>query len=121
MRILKRSLTLMVASLLTACAPHESPSPASRDVPLVTKVTRETYMSGDAFCEKYKQYTGLEKGVNVEVPKDYDHPELEVFGPVVRQCSPVNCRIQKYREILVRTVVVDSQQTSSLQEMGLGK
>lgn len=65
-----------ISLLAAACTPSNNDSGAAAvKIPVVKKVTRETYLSGKQFCETYASLTGKEHGKWVEVPMDYDHPE----------------------------------------------
>lgn len=69
------ALLLLLSVAFTACqndsSSKDSTAPGN---PIITKVTRETYMSGEQFCERYKEITGQEYGKYISVPKDYSDP-----------------------------------------------
>lgn len=77
-------LALATISLLFSCTPNSSePSGTSREIPIITKVTKESYMNGRKFCETYSSITKNEYGKRIKVPYDYSNPllgSMEVYA-----------------------------------------
>lgn len=78
------SLILLLA-YSPGCSKHDdSPAPAGKiNVPVAQEVTAENYLSGEKFCETYKDITSKEHGQYVNVPYDYNLPEagsLEIYA-----------------------------------------
>jgi proline iminopeptidase len=85
---MKLKLSLLFSSIIalsilnSGCSGSGGGTVAS-NAPLVTKATRETYLSGKQFCETYKEITSKEYSLTVTVPKDYSAPtkgSLQIYA-----------------------------------------
>lgn len=62
--------------LLNALTAKKSDDKPITNIGDLTKVTKENYLSGEAFCEEYNSITALEHGKKVEAPMYYDQSGL---------------------------------------------
>lgn len=90
-----RILSLVsVAMLISACQPPKQDSNSDSvavNPPIIKKVTRETYLSGKAFCEKYSEITSKEHGKYITVPQDYANPAkgtLQIYAYTNKPFDP---------------------------------
>ena len=91
--LVKSGLFLSLLSL-SACNHSDDGGgggPAAVNPPIIKKVTKESYLSGAAFCNTYKEITGKEVGKFIEVPKDYSNPSkgnLKIYAHTLRAFDP---------------------------------
>jgi proline iminopeptidase len=87
---------LIVSSIsgFLACTKDDDKSSSTTQIgkPVVKVVDKEHFLSGTQFCDTYKEFTKLEQGVWVDVPRDYSHPAqgtLRIYAYTLSKFDPL--------------------------------